>query len=402
MGLMNMSRGTGSIKPIERRSSVSLMRLVSLYLKADRASGHAAGFTLVELLVALIVSTIMVTILLGSAVQLMGTNQREAARSDTQRDVQAALDYIARDMREAVYVYDGECLKTTGTKVISAAAGAVPAIVCPGILQRLPVELNSTTNLPVLAFWRVDPLPEPMVRDTTGFCRSAPPARPAGTTAATPLRVEDSVPCSSRSMYTLVVYSVSTDNPTTWAGRSRITRYQLPQYSYSGSSSLTITPGWISPVAESAFLTWPRAASPVDRPGLTITQAQVDAKSVPSGGPATDWDNKVLVDFIDNRSPGVTGIEANLCPAAPIGATGTSTPTGFIATPSPTGTYTAATIPKTVFYACVRGSGGANLNQEVLLRIRANGAGRGGVPIDRDLPLTMETRVLTRGVLGKS
>jgi prepilin-type N-terminal cleavage/methylation domain-containing protein len=382
-----MSRATGPVTPIAQATSARLMRLLSLYLKADRVSGHTAGFTLVELLVALIVSTIMVTILLGSAVQLMGTNQREAARSDTQRDVQAALDYIARDMREAVYVYDGDCLKGTGTKVISPATATAAADICPGILQRLPPELNSTSNLPILAFWRVDPLPEPMTQPG-GVCRIAQTAATAFT------------PCSSRSMYTLVVYSVNTDNAATWAGRSRITRYQLPQYSYSGSSTVSITTGWLSPVAESAFLTWPRAASIVTRDGLTITQAEVDNKSVPAGR-AADWDNKVLVDFIDdnrNGSRGVTGTEANLCPAAPIG-TPTST---FIATPSPTGTYTAATIPKTVFYACVRGSGGANLNQEVLLRIRANGAGRGGVPIDRDLPLTMETRVLTRGVLGKS
>jgi prepilin-type N-terminal cleavage/methylation domain-containing protein len=397
-----MSRATGPVAPIAQASSSRLMRLLSLYLKADRLSPQQAhGFTLVELLVALIVSTIMVTILLGSAVQLMGTNQREAARSDTQRDVQAALDYIARDMREAVYVYDGDCLKTAGTKIISPAAPPVAADTCPGILQRLPAELNSTTNLPVLAFWRVDALPEPMTQDG-GVCRSLPAARPAGSTATTPLRTIDSVPCSSRSMYTLVVYSVNTDNATTWAGRSRITRYQLPQYSYSGSSTLAITPGWVSPVAESGFVTWPRAASIVNRPGLTITEAEVQAKSVPTGGPATEWDNKVLVDFIDNQSPGVTGAEANLCPNAPAGTTGGSTPSGFIATPSPTGTYLATTIPKTVFYACVRGSGGATVNQEVLLRIRANGAGRGGVPLDRDLPLTMETRVLTRGILGKS
>jgi prepilin-type N-terminal cleavage/methylation domain-containing protein len=390
-----MSRATGPIAPIAKASSARLMRLLSLYLKADRVSGHTAGFTLVELLVALIVSTIMVTILLGSAVQLMGTNQREAARSDTQRDVQAALDYIARDMREAVYVYDGDCLKTAGTKVITAATTTPPVteVRCPGILDRLPTQLNDTDNLPVLAFWRVDPLPEPMTREG-GVCRIAQTAATAFT------------PCSSRSMYTLVVYSVNTSNTATWSGRSRITRYQLPQYSYSGSegASPTITPGWLSPVAESGFLTWPRPASIVERPGLSITQAQVNDKAVLPGR-ATDWDNKVLVDFIDDyRSTTVVDAAAtNLCPGPPIGSP-TST---FVATPSAVGPYAAPatgtpSIPRTVFYACVRGSGGANLNQEVLLRVRANGAGRGGVPIDRDLPLTMETRVLTRGVLGKN
>jgi prepilin-type N-terminal cleavage/methylation domain-containing protein len=377
----------------------SVQFLLQLYCRQTwQNNGQLPGFTLLELLVAMIIGSILTTALLFSAVQLMGTNQREASRSDTQREVQAALDYIARDLREAIYVYDGQCLNPTGYK--SVAQNSTQQGNCTGLLPHLPAQLNGADNLPVLALWRLDPLPEPLEQ----LCRAPDTARQLSLPRPpnTPPRPIDELNCGAKRMYTLVVYSLNINNPSvggssTWKGRARITRYQLPKYTFSNSSN--ITTGWVAPDGtESTFLSWPRIGqNAINRSGVSIAPGQPPAR-------ATYWDNKVLVDFIDGPVAGRPIDNTQVaCPAAPVARVGGSTPLGFIPTPDPTGAYLANTnLAKNIFYACVRGSGGGNLNQEVLVRIRANAAGKSGLDRNRaDVPLTMETRVLTRGVVGK-
>jgi prepilin-type N-terminal cleavage/methylation domain-containing protein len=375
----------------------SMQFWLQLYCRQTRQHGQSSGFTLIELLVAIIIGSILTTALLFSAVQLMGTNQREASRSDTQREVQAALDYIARDLREAIYVYDGECLNPAGRKFV--AANSPEQGLCTGLLPNLPAQLNSGTNLPVLALWRLDPLPEPLEQT----CRDPGTARQLATPRPpnTPPRPIDELNCGAKRMYTLVVYSINTDNPVaggsrTWKGRARITRYQLPKYTFSGG--INITTGWAAPDGtESTFLSWPRAG----QNGINRLGVNIPANGLPAR--ATYWDNKVLVDFIDGpanngRPVDNTRVE---CPVAPGVRPDGADPAAFIPTPDPAGGYASA-VARNIFYACVRGSGGGNLNQEVLVRIRANAAGRAGLDVNQaDIPLTMETRVLTRGVVGK-
>jgi prepilin-type N-terminal cleavage/methylation domain-containing protein len=366
--------------------SSSIHWLMSAYCKAKVRPGQS-GFTLIELLVALIVGSIITILVLGFTVQLMTNNQREAARSDTQREVQAALDYINRDVREAVYVYDGECLRNPGRK-----SSAIPATIentCPGILSYLPGGLNTANNLPVLAFWRLDDLPDTLLAN----CR-ANAAAIAGGTAGVAIA---NVPCSSRKMYTLVVYSLNNNNPvgaggtTTWRGRTRITRYTLPQFTEAGAT--TETAGWFSPLARS-FPDWPRNPRPPEgQPAL------------PAPGLAANLagNNQVLVDFIDDRTADTSDAgDPAACPN--VNGTSVNQSGGFYPTPDQAANpYAATTISRRTFYACVRGADAASLNQEVIVRIQGNAAGQPGIPANiNSLPITMETRILTRGVLGKS
>jgi prepilin-type N-terminal cleavage/methylation domain-containing protein len=264
----------------------------------DRWSdGRPSGFTLIELLVALIVGAIITTLILGFTVSLMSNNQRESARSNTQREVQAAIDYINRDVREAVYVYDGECLRTTGVKTSAVPPTPVtPANQCAGLLNYLPNELNNTdgTNLPVLAFWRLDPLPDQLLTNVCGNAATAKAIVDRTLPVGSPI---GNVPCVGRKMYTLVVYSLNRSNPATWNGRSRITRYTLAPYT--DGNGTTATPGWYSPLATS-FPNWPY--DPV-------------TKALP-GGRATNWtgNNQVLVDFIDDRTNDLSATAAALYP----------------------------------------------------------------------------------------
>ncbi|MGG6270215.1 prepilin-type N-terminal cleavage/methylation domain-containing protein [Leptolyngbya sp. AN03gr2] len=367
-----------------------------------RLSSKASGFTLVELLVALIVGGLISAGLLFMVVQLIQANLREAARSDTQRDLQAAIDYIARDVREAVYVYDATCLLDRPTGANSSR--------CPGLRNYLPPSItgtsgagfsngNTLTNLPVLAFWRIDPLPDAL-RQVCFNNRNAytqPPPLPVAISG---------IPCLSGRMYTLVVYSLN--RSTTGAvnrGRARIMRYELPQFT-AGSISTgttptapTVTAGWVDPKGrtstgkETGFLAWP-----VDRASLTATaleSLQGVSRREDIGGSIV---NTPLTDFVDWRGmydqsgTGVTqGRPSDLA--------------GLVLTPA--NASSATDDPPRGFYVYVRGAEReGDLNQEVVIRIHGDAAGRPGIPnspADRPrVPLSLETRVLTRGVTNKT
>jgi prepilin-type N-terminal cleavage/methylation domain-containing protein len=342
-------------KPMARKWFKQRSQHLRLFFKH-----HTAGFTLLELLVALFIGGIITSTLLFAVVELLQTNQREASRSDTQREMQMALDYIARDLREAVYVYDGNCLTATPPSGSS----------CRGLLNYLPDAIaKESTNLPVLAFWRLDPLPpgiEKLCRDNAGaFSGTDSPG----------LDLIRGIPCVSRRMYTLVVYSlkqnVANDN---WSGKGRITRYTIPQYAY-GATNSTYNAGWAPIGSDVAFTTWPFDNKGVDQRGQNGSSLTPTADTL-----------QVLVDFVD-----FNGLSGAVCPPTAAG-----TP-GYITTPAPSVAGT-----RRGFYACVRGADNSALNQEVVVILQGNAAGRPGLDLSKNIPITMQTRVMTRGVVDKT
>jgi prepilin-type N-terminal cleavage/methylation domain-containing protein len=376
-----------------------ILFLLSLRLKG----GEVTGFTLLELLVAMLIGSIITFLMLAGVTNLMGTNQREGARSDTQRDAQAAIDYMSRDLREAIYVYDGRCLSDTtanNSRVeLEPANGSVPATYCSALLNFLPANLKAANQLPVLAFWRVDPLLEPL----KAFCQTnakqwVAPAT-SSPTAPPDLKRLAALPCASRTSYTLVVYSLDWSNPNgIWRGRARLKRYQLPQYEYTATvaTAPATTAGWASPLEkEIGFPQWP-LRTPASGGGAP-TSAQT---ALPSGS-----DNAVLIDFMDDVR--FTGGDTANCPTVPPVATPSPSPTTDAAPPdrfrvSPPTTLASGNRARRGIYACVREGAGAGLNQEVIVRLQANAAGRPGVPkVGSSVPIIMEARVLTRGVLNK-
>jgi prepilin-type N-terminal cleavage/methylation domain-containing protein len=344
------------------------------------------GFTLLELLVSLAIGSVIVYTMLFLVVELLKTNQREASRSDTQREVQSALDYIARDLREAVYVYDGNCLQP------SQVAGCPSTTGHAGLLNYLPPELNQSGanfNIPVLAFWRVDPLPKNIVDTCVSQAANFTPIPPA----TLPLELTG-LPCVSRRMYTLVVYSLRSNpaNDPTWKGNARITRYQLPQYASTVTPSTGITTaftqGWVSPITKGTnFPSWP-----------LVPNETTGAISTPTGWARPAFTQEVLIDFVDNLQ--TTGADVS-CPPIPAAVTNQV----YVLTPVNT-----IADKRRGFYTCVNMSRSGALpavnqpNQEVVVYINGNAAGRPGIPKNTGLRviLPMETRVLTRGALNKS
>ncbi|NJK27452.1 MAG: prepilin-type N-terminal cleavage/methylation domain-containing protein [Coleofasciculaceae cyanobacterium SM2_3_26] len=216
------------------------MKSLSKRLVQRQGISLKAGFTMIELLVAILISGVLVTGLMAIVIELLSSNQRETVRTETQQEMQAALEFIASEMREAVYIYDGGCLEREPAR--TECAGLFGAT-NPG---RLPVPQNS---VPILAFWKVDPLPDAL--DAT--CQA--PTPPSCDTNPNPPEIPCRIPCLSGRMHVLVVYYLSKANQNTpWKGRARILRYELPRYDASG----TPVPGYVDPGnSDTTFSIWP-------------------------------------------------------------------------------------------------------------------------------------------------
>lgn len=326
-----------------------------------------AGFTLLELLISMFIGGIITTVLLYGVVELLKTNQRESSRAETQREMQLAMDYISNDLRQAVFVYDGTCLSgTTG---------------CPGVTPYIPASVRTAPSVPVLAFWRVDELPQTLINlcaTNSATLNSSTVAPPTGISG---------VPCLSRRTYTLVVYSLDTANSgNTWSGNARISRYALTQFTGNGSPN----PGWVDPTTTfNRFAGWPLNAT-----GNNLQSADKLADGTDNiyklGTMNTN--SAVLVDFVETPT---ASSNTTACPGDS-SATGSLPP--FVRTPS------SSTI--TSFYACVRGGGfntnSEGRNQESAIFLRGNAAGRSGIPSTAKVVFDLQTRVLSRGSYEKS
>ena len=312
-------------------------RLLSRFQRfwfSSRRRDSIKGFTLLELLVTTAIAGGIVSGLLFIVVQLMSVDQRESSQSETQREMQLALNYISTEMRDAVYVYTGTALAADPGRRNGQS-----------LTDFLPASLV-TNSFPVIAFWKQHPFPDAVKLACT---RSTPPA---------------GVACTNGSSYALVVYSLSTNNPDgTWKGKARITRYDLAEFNAAGAATV----GYVNPgVYNNNFDAWPYGTTET---GLVNLQT-----ARPSGTPAA------LVDFVDNAGP------AGACPNA--GTTGVS----YNISPK---------VGVRSFYACVNDRQTLGDSQDVLIYLRGNVAGRPGSSLASPFLPTLETRVLSRGVLGR-
>ncbi len=85
----------------------SLRTLLAHKLKSNKKPKlNHGGFTLIELLVAMIVAVLIIAPLLRFMITVLDTDRKEQAKATSEQEIQAAIDYIARDLEQAVYIYD--------------------------------------------------------------------------------------------------------------------------------------------------------------------------------------------------------------------------------------------------------------------------------------------------------
>ncbi len=169
---------------------VKLLKLLLTYkFRGSQPRKKNGGFTLIELLVGLLLALLVILPLLGLMVNMLQTDRQEQAKANSEQEIQAALDYIARDLEQAVWIYDGYGLNQ--------------------IKAKLPQPDSNST--PVLVFWKRQIVPNIIPTDDGG----------SGTDGA-----DDAF------VYALVAYYLTKSDPTTcatniWSCTSRISRIQL-------------------------------------------------------------------------------------------------------------------------------------------------------------------------------
>jgi len=81
--------------------------LIKSHKELNQKSG---GFTLTELLVAMLLVALVLTPLLTFMLNIMDSERKEQAKTTSEQELQSALDYIAGDLEQAVYIYDDDGL----------------------------------------------------------------------------------------------------------------------------------------------------------------------------------------------------------------------------------------------------------------------------------------------------
>ncbi len=316
-------------------------------------STQTSGFTLIELLISALIAGLIISGLLGIVVELVSTNRRELARSETMRDMGIAAEFMSNELREAIYVYTGKCLW-------EGQSSPGETDYCPGLFGGDGGLEPPKDSLPLIAFWKLDPLPPGC---NSSECRT--------------------YQLSGRT-YTLVVYFLDKDNEKKlWDGRARISRRVLKRFNDAAEFNNTFN----DPLDASLGLTlqtWPKTAEGNTPPG----------SSNPKFDPL-----QVLVDFVDDTQDRSLSAERE-CPAQ------------YEVTPSLeslTGDFEGV---RSV-YACVLDETGAvslqqlqknegNQNQKVILAVRGNPEGRYGLDrrsCSQDDPAAGEKNLSTE--LGK-
>jgi prepilin-type N-terminal cleavage/methylation domain-containing protein len=332
-----------------------LRTLLTVSRTPSATSKNSWGFTLIELLVVVVIAGGIISGLLYLVVELLTADQRESSRTQTQQEMQMALDYISAELREAVYIYDEECLG-------SSAHGTTSDVdYCPGLYNHIPSKLTPANNsYPILAFWKHQIWPS-VVREACDDLDDTDPLRRQ---------------CQIGHSYALVVYTLDKSNSDTWDGLARIRRYSLPRFQTSSSApGYEPVDGYVDPGAYmQEFRSWPIYAS---SEGGTPENQQATAGTLVNDG------GDVLVDFVDDRLR--VSSSAAACPSDYLFAHDTNI---------------AASIANS-FYACVGNRDEIGQNRDVIVFLRGNAAGRDGIHGENSFLPTLETRVLSRAVIER-
>jgi hypothetical protein len=227
-------------------------------------------------------------------ISIMNTDEKEQAKTTSEQELQTAIDFITRDLQQAVYIYDYQGV-TNNYNTIAANSG---------IKDSLP---TVTGGVPILVFWKQELVSN--VIPTTGTKKD------------------------DASVYSLVAYYLINSPSTIWSNTARIARWQIKDgvRSPSDTSGVTCNPSYNTSIK---FVDADNCPSPGFKPfDLDMNQWQ-------RSGSFTN-DPQVLVDFIDQTPRDQTNVP-NITPSC---AQDDNQP-GVTITPISSTTMTS-------FYACV-------------------------------------------------
>lgn len=241
--------------------------LLQGWMKFSTRKNRDHGFTLVELLIGLVMAFLVLTPLFGLMISIMNTDEKEQAKTTSEQELQTAIDFITRDLQQAVYIYDYQGV-TNNYNTIAANSG---------IKDSLP---TVTGGVPILVFWKQEVVSN--VIPTTGTKKD------------------------DASVYSLVAYYLINSPSTIWSNTARIARWQIKDgvRSPSDTSGVTCNPSYNTSIK---FVDADNCPSPGFKPfDLDMNQWQ-------RSGSFTN-DPQVLVDFIDQTPRDQTNVP-NITPS---------------------------------------------------------------------------------------
>ncbi|MEG4267607.1 hormogonium polysaccharide secretion pseudopilin HpsC [Microcoleus sp. Pol12A4] len=311
----------------------TLLRLLLKSQHQRNRSGPAQtekGMTLVELLVGAIMAFLIITPMLGFVVDMLNTDRREQVKSNTEQDIQAAVDFIAQDLSQAIYIYDNN---PATTSTATTTATGIPALLAGQFIP--PAD---TTQTPILVFWKRRQIKNavPVNATLTPKPSNCNPAALPGTAGE----------CNDTYVLSLVAYYQLKDQQNTWCQPSggicptRIARYEIRDGVKNPSSSDPANPYYTVDPKEAAA---PHEAFnkefDISKPTEKVTL-----------GTAKFINPEVLVNYIDHGTkPELTGNECRTALGNPTTQTGIKT--SFISEDTLKVTDRKNNI--TSFYACV-------------------------------------------------
>ncbi|EKD06533.1 hormogonium polysaccharide secretion pseudopilin HpsC [Limnospira platensis] len=169
-------------------SLVRFWLICVLKSRSKTTQGNDLGFTMIELLISAVVASMIITPILFFVVDVLRTDTREEIRARSEQELQAAADFIRRDLSQAIYIYDGQ-----GVDAIRS-------------------QLPDSENV-VLVFWKQEFIPNVV-----------PPrnvSRPVSPNHCNEHR------CDDAQVFSLVAYYLQTGDSDTWSGQARISRLQI-------------------------------------------------------------------------------------------------------------------------------------------------------------------------------
>ncbi|WP_445636651.1 Prepilin-type N-terminal cleavage/methylation domain-containing protein [Nostoc sp. DSM 114161] len=268
--------------------------LLNTQLKLSQKQNKNSGFTLIELLVAMLIAFLVITPLLGFMIGVLNTDRQEQAKANSEQEIKAALDYIARDLQQALYIYDD-----TG---IAAINSQIPTV---------------TNGVPILVFWK---------RELT---KDALETKNGGTV----LFRDDSF------VYSLVAYYLIKDTNSNWSQAARIARWQIKD-GVLNSTGRTDCPGFTT---EKYSLCPDKGFKQFDLSdkGKTLQEKMNSWTNSLGTGVTYNQSPVVLVDFIDQTT---TGAPAAVCSTGFRQIPASITITGFYTCVNSVGTDNRSTV----------------------------------------------------------
>jgi type II secretory pathway pseudopilin PulG len=301
--------------------------LLGLLLKSQHLQKNCArdrtekGMTLIELLIGMVMAFLIITPMLAFVVDMLNTDRREQVKANTEQDIQAAVDFIAQDLSQAIYIYNND--PTTGI---------------PAINSQLPPPAN---GIPILVFWKRQQIRDAVSVNTTPNSRvlpkdcNQPPSDP-------------SKACNDTYVRALIAYYQVKDNDATWCQPSpgsncpsRIIRYEIREGVRNHDSTNPAAPYYDNSQAKDS-----QQVSRGFNPNFDFNQPTKDV-TLGSVFPPSE----VLVNYIDHNNPQTLPAPAECQtalgnPTAPVpGTTGTA--------PVPETTLKIPDPATNSFYVCV-------------------------------------------------